>query len=69
VLDAVERGLEAAPGALSFSRRVLCDYGNMSSATVLFVLSEMMDARAAGQGCAMAFGPGLAVEAMRFALR
>lgn len=69
VLDAVERGLEAAPGALSCSRRVLCDYGNMSSATVLFVLREMMEARASGPGCAMAFGPGLGIEAMRFVLR
>jgi predicted naringenin-chalcone synthase len=69
VLDAVERGLGAAPGALSFSRRVLSDYGNMSSATVLFVLHGMMEARAVGAGCAMAFGPGLVVEAMRFALR
>jgi predicted naringenin-chalcone synthase len=69
ILDAVERGLRAAPDALTFSRRVLSDYGNMSSATVLFVLRLMMDARASGPGCAMAFGPGLAIEAMRFVLR
>jgi predicted naringenin-chalcone synthase len=45
---------------------VLRDYGNMSSASVLFVLREIMECGAAGPGCAMAFGPGLAVETMRF---
>ena len=68
VLDAVERGLAIPAGALSYSRRVLRDYGNISSASVLFVLREMIDDRAAGNGCAMAFGPGLAIEAMRFSL-
>ena len=68
ILDAVERGLEVAPASLSRSRRVLRDYGNLSSPSVLFVLREMTDDLAAGQGCAMAFGPGLAVEAMRFSL-
>jgi alpha-pyrone synthase len=66
VLDAVEAGLALPPDSLSCSRRVLRDYGNMSSASVLFVLREIMECGAAGPGCAMAFGPGLAVETMRF---
>jgi predicted naringenin-chalcone synthase len=66
VLDAVETGLDLSPGSLFWSRRILRDYGNMSSATVLFVLREMMDRGAAGTGCAMAFGPGIAVETMLF---
>ena len=66
VLDAVEAGLALPPDTLSWSRRILHDYGNMSSATVLFVLREMMDRGAAGTGCAMAFGPGIAVETMMF---
>jgi predicted naringenin-chalcone synthase len=68
ILDAVERGLEIAPGSLIDSRRVLREYGNISSVSVLFVLREMMDDSAAGQGCAIAFGPGLAVESMTFSL-
>jgi predicted naringenin-chalcone synthase len=40
----------------------------MSSGTILFVLREILDARAEGPGCAMAFGPGIAVETMRFGL-
>ena len=66
VLDAVAAGLDLPPDALSWSRRILRDYGNMSSATVLFVLREMIDHGAAGPGCAMAFGPGITVETMTF---
>lgn len=67
ILDAVAHGLDLPPGALTDSRAVLRDYGNMSSATVMFVLSAMMERARPGQrGCAMAFGPGLSAETMRF---
>jgi alpha-pyrone synthase len=66
ILDAVEKSLEIPPGFLPYSRRVLREYGNISSASVLFVLREMIDDKAVGQGCAVAFGPGLAVESMTF---
>lgn len=67
VLDAVERALDLDPSALEASREVLRRYGNMSSATVLFVLDELLGrADANAQGCAMSFGPGLVAETMRF---
>ena len=47
------------------SRKVLREYGNMSSVTVLFVLREILhrsDAPHNEDVCAMAFGPGLTVE-------
>ena len=67
VLDAVQTGLDLPPDALRASRDVLCRYGNMSSATVMFVLAEMMRSAERGQaGCAMSFGPGLTAETMRF---
>ena len=69
ILDAVEHGLSLPEGALATSRRVLEEYGNMSSATVLFVLDRMLRARQPGAGCALAFGPGLSAEAMRFTVR
>lgn len=69
VLDAVEDCLGLPGDALDASRGVLRDYGNMSSATVLFVLSRLLGAGAAGEpGCALAFGPGLTAEAMTFRL-
>jgi predicted naringenin-chalcone synthase len=67
VLDAVERSLDLAPDALETSRGVLRDNGNMSSATVMFVLERMLAGKAHDQvGCAMAFGPGLTAETMMF---
>ncbi len=66
VLDAVEHALGVAPQALSDSRSILARFGNMSSATILFVLAEMMARGARGDGLAIAFGPGLAAEAIRF---
>jgi predicted naringenin-chalcone synthase len=68
VLDAVQAAFELDEAALATSRRVLQDYGNMSSPTILFVLDAIMrDKPATGsQGCAMAFGPGLTAEGMLF---
>ncbi|MGA9584097.1 MAG: type III polyketide synthase [Terracidiphilus sp.] len=67
ILDAVENGLELPVNALEASRYVLSCFGNMSSATVMFVLQRMMQQARSGQrGCAMSFGPGLTAETMRF---
>jgi alpha-pyrone synthase len=67
VLDAVDAALGLGPTALAASRDVLRRFGNMSSATVLFVLKSLMrDARPGALGCGMAFGPGLTAETMLF---
>ena len=68
VLDAVEQALGLPPPALDFSRTILREFGNMSSATVLFVLERLLARSEPGarSGCALAFGPGLTVEAMHF---
>lgn len=67
ILDAVQTGLNLPPAALAISRGVLADHGNMSSATIMFVLERMLTSAADGQrGLAMAFGPGMAVETVRF---
>ena len=65
ILDAVERAFALTQGALAESREVLRSCGNMSSATILFVLEKIMPRRPA-TGIAMAFGPGLAMEGFRF---
>lgn len=67
VLDAVEQGLSLSENALAASRQTLECFGNMSSATVMFVLERLMKTAQAGeQGCAMSFGPGLTAETMLF---
>ena len=69
ILDAVEQGLELGPDALQWSRGVLRDFGNMSSATLMFVLQRILkQAAPASAGIGMAFGPGLVAETFRFDL-
>jgi alkylresorcinol/alkylpyrone synthase len=65
ILDRVESALALSPGALRHSREVLRECGNMSSATVLFILKRMLeheDLRDADRVLGVAFGPGLTVE-------
>jgi alpha-pyrone synthase len=66
ILDQVERSLGLGPESLDASRAVLRDYGNMSSPTVFFVLARAWDElpAMAGRGVALAFGPGLTLEAV-----
>jgi alpha-pyrone synthase len=66
VLDAVERALALPVDALAPSRGVLADYGNMSSATIMFVLERILAGGATENGVAIAFGPGLAAEGFHF---
>jgi len=56
-LGADQESVEASLGVLS-------DHGNMSSATVLFVLERLLRAGRTGPLVGMAFGPGLAGEAI-----
>ncbi len=65
ILDKVQKTFSLPDGALSSSRNILSNYGNMSSATVLFVLKEILDMPSKsdnGRTLAMAFGPGLTLE-------
>jgi alkylresorcinol/alkylpyrone synthase len=60
VLDALETAYELPAGALRESREVLREYGNMSAATVIFVLERALSAGANGWRRALvsALGPG-----------
>jgi predicted naringenin-chalcone synthase len=49
------------------SREVLRRFGNMSSASIMFILRDLLDS-APSPGRALAFGPGLTVEVMDFTL-
>jgi len=67
ILDAVRGSLALPDGALDVSRDVLRRFGNMSSPTVFFVLREHLtrgEVGAGAPGIAIAFGPGLTIEAV-----
>ncbi|MBI2822871.1 MAG: type III polyketide synthase [Acidobacteria bacterium] len=65
ILSAYQEAFSLAPEALRFSREVLRCYGNVSSASVLFVLKDVLDSAkpAAGESALLAaMGPGFAAE-------
>ncbi|MBT1672287.1 type III polyketide synthase [Curtobacterium flaccumfaciens] len=67
ILDRTQESLGLPDSAMESSRRVLREHGNMSSATVLFVLRDAVDAGLEDGSAvvALAFGPGLTVESAR----
>lgn len=65
VLRAFEEALELPENALERSWRSLREVGNLSSASVLFVLGELLEAREAEEGdfgLLLAMGPGFCSE-------
>jgi predicted naringenin-chalcone synthase len=73
ILSMVEQSLQLNTNALVFSRDVLSQYGNMSSATIFFILETVFVqahqslSHGLPDTCvAMAFGPGLTTEIALF---
>jgi predicted naringenin-chalcone synthase len=65
ILDAVDEGLGLGGRmGVEVSREVLRRYGNMSSATLLFVLDEALRRGYEPPALLLAFGPGLSVESL-----
>ncbi|MFZ0427070.1 MAG: type III polyketide synthase [Acidobacteriota bacterium] len=66
ILTATEKALGLPPEALQISRSVLSGNGNMSSATMTFLLDEMIRRDSARPCLALGFGPGLTIESALF---
>ena len=69
VLDAFEEVFDLEPGALTFSRGVLRDCGNMSAVTVLFILERFLESgefSPGDLGVLSAMGPGFSAEHVLF---
>jgi predicted naringenin-chalcone synthase len=67
IVDRVQRRLGLADAQTARSREVLADGGNRSSATVLFILEQLLDSGEVEPGqwiVALAFGTGLTLEAL-----
>ena len=64
ILDAIHRSLSFTNGDLKYSYETLKEVGNLSSATILFVLKKIMNSGlTSGQRVfGAAFGPGLTME-------
>lgn len=67
ILEAIEKSTSVSNEDLKYSYRVLKDYGNMSSPTILFVLKEILESlkikkEKKSNIFGAAFGPGLTME-------
>jgi len=64
ILDKFQKSMNLDPALLAASRQVLRKFGNMSSATILFVLKSILETSQphTENVAAIAFGPGLTVE-------
>lgn len=58
VLDALEAAFGLEKGRLSYSRETMDQFGNMSAATVLFILKRALDDGARGRHLLSGMGPG-----------
>lgn len=71
IIDTLQATYSLTDEQINASRSVLRQYGNLSSATILFVLDKMKRdyenrIESTKEGIALAFGPGLNAEIMRF---
>ncbi|MEX2596437.1 MAG: type III polyketide synthase [Salibacteraceae bacterium] len=65
IIDAVEKGLKLNDEQTLASRETLAEVGNLSSASILFVLHKLMQQNRKEETlCALGFGPGLTIEKM-----
>ena len=64
ILEAVRHQLHLGQEDLHDSFDVLRQVGNLSSATILFVLQRMLERKKVGALTALGFGPGLSLEIM-----
>jgi predicted naringenin-chalcone synthase len=64
ILDAIKKQTQLTDSDMQYSYKVLSEYGNLSSPTILFVMNEMMQAsHADGETLfSIGFGPGLSIE-------
>ena len=65
ILEAVEKALTLERKQTESSWSVLAQYGNMSSATILYVLENLLHKSALHPlSVALGFGPGLSIEGL-----
>ncbi len=73
IIDAVAKTFRLGEKQTEASRSVLREFGNMSSATILFVMDALRRQAQPGgdrtEGIALAFGPGVVAELLQFSYR
>ncbi len=68
IVDVIKNKLQLSDENTKASYKILNEYGNMSSPTILFVLNELMQVPKEGELIfSIGFGPGLSIETALFA--
>ena len=62
ILEAIDKSLALPGNSLDHSYAILNEFGNLSSATILFVLKRMLEEKKEMKMFGASFGPGLTVE-------
>lgn len=62
IIESIQKELGLTANQVSCSYEILKNHGNMSSATILFVLQKMQEEKREGPVFACGFGPGLTLE-------
>lgn len=63
IIQAVKKALNLEEGLTEASWEILKNYGNMSSATILFVLNKLLEKNSSNKWTVgLGFGPGLSIE-------
>lgn len=65
IIDKIQKSFTLNDKQITSSRKILAEFGNMSSATILFVLEHLLQGKSEHKSesvLAMAFGPGLTIE-------
>lgn len=68
ILDSIRKRMQLNENDLQYSAKVLADYGNMSSTTILFVLNEILKSGPQPNETifSIGFGPGISIETALF---
>ncbi|NVO11833.1 MAG: type III polyketide synthase [Bacteroidales bacterium] len=68
ILDTIKKQLQLADIDLHYSYKILSEYGNMSSPTILFVLNEILESQLKSNETifSIGFGPGISIETALF---
>ncbi len=64
ILDVVQKTMGLSKQNLEISYQILSENGNMSSATLLFILNQAMKNKKEGNAIMAGFGPGITIESL-----
>jgi len=66
IVENIQKAMDLSADDVEVSYEILREYGNMSSATIMFIMEKIFEKKKFGKMFSAAFGPGLTVESGYF---